>query len=158
MARMHLIHGPQGAAKSAYARQLATDLPGVRFSIDEWMSALFVPDMVPPLDMGWLNERLARCETLIWDMAGATLRAGGDVVMDLGFLRREQRDTARRRAVLLGCDLLFHMPDGPRDARWSRVLKQADFPGDEVPGHQGPAPEFDPPSAHEAGCVHAVTL
>lgn len=158
MARMHLIHGPQGAAKSVYARQLAADLPAVRFSIDEWMSALFVPDMVPPLDMGWLTERLARCEGLIWDMATANLRAGTDVVMDLGFLRREQRDRARRQAGLLGCDLLFHIPDGPRDARWSRVLRQADFAGDEAPGYEPPAPEFDPPDPQETGSVHAVLL
>lgn len=157
-ARLHLIHGPQGAGKSVYARQLAAELPAVRFSIDEWMSALFVPDMVPPLDMGWLSERMARCEWLIWDMATAMLRNGGDVVLDLGFLRREQRDAARQRVAALGCDLLFHLPDGPPDARWSRVARQADFPGDDTPGHEPPPPDFDPPSPQETACVLAATL
>ena len=32
-AMVHIVYGPQGAGKSTYARQLATRLTGVRFSI-----------------------------------------------------------------------------------------------------------------------------
>lgn len=159
VARMHLIHGPQGAGKSAYARQLAADLPGVRFSIDEWMSTLFVPDMAPPLDMQWLAERMARCEALIWSQAENVLRSGGDVILDLGFQRREQRDEARHRADLLGVDLCFHLPDGPRDARWARTRQVAIFPGDTADGGPPPEPEMPaPPSPQEAGSIHALML
>lgn len=158
-ARMHLVHGPQGAGKSAYARQLEWELPAVRFSLDEWMSTLFVPDMVPPLDMGWLSERMGRCERMIWDMAAAVLRNGGDVVMDLGFQRREQREEARRRAMVLGADILFHLPDGPREARWSRVCRLDEFPGDAMDGEPAErGDDCDPPSPQEAGTIHGVLL
>lgn len=157
-AQMHLVHGPQGAGKSAYARKLAADLPAVRFSIDEWMSNLFVPDMVPPLDMGWLDERVARCEAMIWEMAVAVLRNGSHVVLDLGFQRPQQRAEARRRAAVLGLAPLFHLPDGPRENRWAQVKRTSVFPGDDGPGAAATVADIDPPTAQEMGSIHAVLL
>lgn len=157
-AQMHLVHGPQGAGKSAYARKLAADLPAVRFSIDEWMSNLFVPDMVPPLDMGWLDERMARCEAMIWEMAVAVLRNGGHVVLDLGFQRPQQRAEARRRAALLGLEPLYHLPDGPRESRWALVRRTTIFPGEDCGNGDTTFTDIDPPTAQEMGSVHAILL
>ncbi len=42
--RVHLIAGSTGAGKTTYARALAEQVGGVRFSIDEWMTALFWMD------------------------------------------------------------------------------------------------------------------
>ena len=36
-----LIVGCTGAGKTTYARRLADEIGGIRFSIDEWMMALF---------------------------------------------------------------------------------------------------------------------
>ena len=41
---IHLIWGSTGAAKTTYALQLAPELGAIRFSIDEWMAALFWMD------------------------------------------------------------------------------------------------------------------
>ena len=45
---MHLLCGPTGAGKTTYARELAEAESAVRFSIDEWMSALFWMDAGDP--------------------------------------------------------------------------------------------------------------
>ena len=44
-AQLILVVGCTGAGKTTYARQLAAELGAVRFSIDEWMMALFGPDV-----------------------------------------------------------------------------------------------------------------
>jgi predicted kinase len=46
---IHLISGSTGAGKTTYASQLSERLKGVRFSIDEWMAALFWMDTPQPL-------------------------------------------------------------------------------------------------------------
>ena len=38
---MHLLCGLLGAGKTTYAKQLATDVGGVRFTLDEWMLRLY---------------------------------------------------------------------------------------------------------------------
>ena len=38
---IHLICGSTGAGKTTYALELAERIGAVRFSIDEWMTALF---------------------------------------------------------------------------------------------------------------------
>jgi predicted kinase len=41
MARWHLVAGSTGAGKSTAAREIAERVGGVRFSMDEWMNALY---------------------------------------------------------------------------------------------------------------------
>jgi len=53
MATAHLIDGFLGAGKTTFARQLERDLPGIRFTHDEWMARLYGDD--PPVD------RFAEC-------------------------------------------------------------------------------------------------
>jgi len=43
-ARWHVVAGSTGAGKSTFARELASRVGGVRFSIDEWMTRLYWMD------------------------------------------------------------------------------------------------------------------
>ncbi|MBD9358893.1 AAA family ATPase [Methylomonas albis] len=52
MGKIHLILGPQGSGKSTYARRLAQAEHATRFSIDEWMQQMFVPDI--PKAIAWI--------------------------------------------------------------------------------------------------------
>jgi antitoxin VapB len=62
---VHLICGSTGAGKTTYALQLSDRVGAVRFSIDEWMAALFWMDTPQSLDPAWSMERVERCLTQI---------------------------------------------------------------------------------------------
>jgi predicted kinase len=120
-ARWHLIAGPTGAGKTTFSRELAQRVSGVRFSIDEWMTALYWMDCPEKDDLPWALERIARCETQIEAVARQLASVGLDAVLDLGFTVREQRATwlERARAAGLACEL--HVLDVPAQGRWERV-------------------------------------
>ena len=58
IATVHIVFGSQGAGKTTYARQLASETKGTRFSIDEWMGELFGPDLPKPMSLPWIMERV----------------------------------------------------------------------------------------------------
>jgi predicted kinase len=64
-ATLHFLVGPTGAGKTTYAIRFCEEAGAVRFSIDEWMSALFWMDSPLPLEPAWSMERVERCATLI---------------------------------------------------------------------------------------------
>ncbi|HEV2532297.1 AAA family ATPase, partial [Phenylobacterium sp.] len=68
-ATLHIIFGPCAAGKTTYAHALARREGAVPFVLDEWGARLFGPDVQGPLDFGWMLERLARCNALIWSTA-----------------------------------------------------------------------------------------
>lgn len=64
---LHLICGSTGAGKTTYAIRLADQIGAARFSVDEWMTALFWADSPQPLDPAWAIERVRRCVALTSD-------------------------------------------------------------------------------------------
>ena len=130
MGTVYLICGPQGAGKSTYARRLADETGGVRFSIDEWMHQLYGPDLPRPLDFAWIMERVRRCEQRIWATASACAKAGGDVVLDLGFTTVASRTEFAERARAAALPVGLHIVDAPHDLRRRRVLDRNATRGD----------------------------
>jgi predicted kinase len=101
MATAHLIHGYLGAGKTTFARRLEKDLPAVRFTHDEWMARLYGDD--PPVDefpavYGRVSEQIDK----LWPRC---LELGLDVVLDLNFWSRRQRDETRAAALALGASI-----------------------------------------------------
>lgn len=90
MARVHLIVGRTGVGKTHVARRLEEEYGAVRFSIDDWMATLFLPDAAEP-SFEWMMERIGRCEALIWKQTLRLLDLERDVILDLGFSTREHR-------------------------------------------------------------------
>ncbi|MBE9553908.1 MAG: ATP-binding protein [Proteobacteria bacterium] len=121
MPTVHLICGPTGAGKTTFARELAAERGALRFSIDEWMANLFAADTPDPLTFEWAIERVGRCETQIWQTGLAALAAGRDIVLDLGFTTREQRDRFRTQAVEASYNVSLHHVTAARDLRLDRV-------------------------------------
>jgi predicted kinase len=121
MPTVHLICGAIGAGKTTYARALADRVRGVRFSIDEWIANLFLPDRRPDLDLAWVIERTARCEAQMWVVADALLARGVDVVFDVGLSKREHRERFRLRAAQVGADPKLHYLDVEEATRRARV-------------------------------------
>ncbi|MEZ4223366.1 MAG: AAA family ATPase [Polyangiaceae bacterium] len=120
---IHLILGPVGAGKTTYARKLAKSLAAPVFDLDDWMATLFGDDPRP--DQGrvaWYLERKERCVRQIWVTASELLRLGRPVVLELGLVRRTERQAFYDRAEGEGFELILHLLDAPRDERRRRVL------------------------------------
>jgi predicted kinase len=125
MATAHLIHGYIGAGKTSFARELEARLPAVRFTHDEWMAALHGRD--PPAEL--FPELHRRVSALIEQQWTRCLALGLDVVLDIAFWSRVQRDAARGLVASLGArHRLYHLAC-PEEEAWARVARRNDEPG-----------------------------
>jgi predicted kinase len=118
---IHLICGSTGAGKTTYAQKLADELGGVRFSIDEWMTALFWMDTPQPLDPLWSMARVERCYGQIWETARRVAARGVPSILDLGFSSAESRGRYLLKATEAGLSARLHYIDVSSEARWRRV-------------------------------------
>jgi len=123
MQMIYLVTGKTGAGKTYYAKRLADEKKALLLVLDEWMEKLFVPDMdtskVP--DYKWMLERIARTESLMWNVAASTLRASRPVVIELSMTTRAQRKQQVERANETGGKLQILFIDAPQDVRRRRV-------------------------------------
>jgi len=120
MARLILVCGPTGVGKTTYSLSLANEIAAIKFSIDPWMQTLFSQDMTT-LDFTWMMERVNRCSDQIWQVSEQVLAINGNVVLDLGFTTKEQRDSFSNRARALGITPEVHYLDAPQEIRKQRV-------------------------------------
>lgn len=120
-ATLHAIVGPCGAGKTTYAHAFARREGAVPFVLDEWGARLFGPDVRGPIELPWMLERLARCSELIRSTAVAVLTAGTSVILDVGGMRRADRDRIRHMAKANGLPLQWHFVDAPKEVRRARV-------------------------------------
>jgi predicted kinase len=124
MPTVHLVCGSTGAGKTTYAAVLADRVRGVRFSIDEWMANLFLPDRPEHLSLAWAVEHTARCERQMWTVADQIIGRGVAVVFDVGLSRREHRDRFRMRAAEAGAESKLHYLDVDEGTRRARVRRR----------------------------------
>jgi predicted kinase len=117
MSTAHLIHGYLGAGKTTFARHLEGELGAVRFSHDEWMARLYGED--PPAEL------FADYHQNVWDVMQGTwtrcLTLGLDVVLDLGFWRRAERNSVRSLVSALGASHRLYELGCPEAEAWRRV-------------------------------------
>jgi len=104
-ATIHLMHGFIGFGKTTIAKQLAHDLPAVRFSNDEWMIALYGrgPHGEENHSKYWQN-----INKLQWSIIEQIVRAGGDVIIDDGHWGRDWRKSDAERALKFADRVVFH--------------------------------------------------
>ena len=163
-ATLNLVFGPIGAGKTTYAHALARRENAVAFVLDEWGVRLFGPDVQGPLDFGFMLERLTRCNALIWSTATAVLAAGTSVVLDLGLMRRADRERIRKMAQEAGLSAQWHFVDAPQEVRRARVAGRNETKG-ETFAREVPPEMFDmfeaiyeaPAPAELEGAVLSVT-
>jgi predicted kinase len=120
-ATLNVIFGPCAAGKTTYARALARREGAVPFILDEWGARLFGPDVQGPIEFPWMLDRLGRCNALIWSTAEAILASGTSVVLDIGAMRRADRERIRQMAEAKGLSLQWHLLDAPQEVRRARA-------------------------------------
>jgi predicted kinase len=129
-ATLHVIFGPCGAGKTTYAHAFARRERAVAFILDDWMARLFGPDIPEPIEYEWMLERVARCEAQIWSAAAAVLATGTSVVLDIGLMRRADRDRVRQIAEGAELPLQWHFVDAPQAVRRARVAGRNTIKGE----------------------------
>ena len=82
--------------------------------------------------MHWYLERRERCRGLLWGVALDTLHAGADVYLELGLVRRAEREDYFQRAQVEEVHFIVHLLDAPRSVRRQRVVKRNESPGQYV--------------------------
>ena len=123
MARLILVCGSTGSGKTTYSLSLAKEIEAVRFSIDPWMQTLFSKDM-KSLDYSWMMERAYRCYDQIWEVSKQILMLRGNVILDLGFTTKTQREIFIDKAKELGVNSEVHYLDVPLNVRKQRVKQR----------------------------------
>ena len=118
---VHLVCGSTGAGKTTYSLRLSERLRATHFSIDDWMVTLFAADMPRPPDWTWISERAGRCQSQIMTTACALGSMGSSSILDLGWLRADQRQHAVSLATERGMAVQLHFLDVDIAERWRRV-------------------------------------
>jgi predicted kinase len=128
---IHLICGPIGAGKTTYAREIAAKNNAVRFSEDEWLSKLFVPDapeglLSEPMQVvgAWASERYQRCREKIWLICQQLLSQNISIVLDGAAANKEQRDLIRKKARDHNVNFQLHYVTSDTSIRKDRVFKR----------------------------------
>jgi predicted kinase len=93
-----LLHGYLGVGKTTLARKLEAEHAAIRFTHDEWMRALHGND--PP--EAFFADHAGRVSGLIEATWTRCLELGLNVVLDLGFWSRSERDRTRALIAQLG--------------------------------------------------------
>lgn len=118
---IHLVTGITGAGKSTFSAQLADDLNGVRFSIDEWMEVLHNADKPAELRFEWFYDRVQRNCLMMRHIGEQVVRVGRPCVFDCGFTNAQERAIFADWAEEQGFSLVLHWIDTPVEIAWSRV-------------------------------------
>lgn len=119
-----IVAGSTGAGKTTYARDLATRLGGIRFSIDDWMTNLFWMDSPQPIAFEWTMERITRCEAQILEQVAVLAPLGIPAILDLGFTRTDHRARFADAAAKIGATASLHWVNVSPKERWQRVQQR----------------------------------
>lgn len=123
MASLIIVCGPTGVGKTTHSLSLANEIKAIKFSIDPWMQTLFSKDMTN-LDFEWMMERVNRCSEQIWQVSEQILAINGNVILDLSFTTKSQRDNFANRAKALGINPEIHYLNASTKTRKQRVDKR----------------------------------
>lgn len=128
---IHLVCGPIGAGKTTIARSIANEFGAIRFSEDEWLEKLFVPDAPyglmdesPDVIAAWAIEKYQRCRNQIWLVCQQLLSNRLPVVLDGAAATKEQRDQIRGKAEDSGVGFMLHYVTADQTTRRQRVLNR----------------------------------
>lgn len=134
---IHLVCGPIGAGKTTYALDLAEKENAIRFSEDEWLEKLFVPDapeglLKQPMQAvgAWATEKYERCRGQIWLVCQQLLKNNVSIVLDGAAANKGQRDFIRKKASDSNVGFQLHYVTSASETRRKRVFERNSMKGE----------------------------
>ena len=124
MGKIYLVMGPVGAGKTTFAMGLSQDRHALFLNLDEWMSVLFQPDRPETGLWEWYRDRVQRCKQQIQRIIESASLVGIEVILELGLVRRNDRDDFISWLDSTGADLKIYLLDAPREVRRARVVRR----------------------------------
>jgi predicted kinase len=115
--RLIIVCGLPGSGKTTVAKRLETTLSAVRFSADEWLSALSISV--------YDEEKRARIEFLQWQLTQRLLALGQIVIIEWGTWGRSERDALRLGARTLNAAVELHYLHAPVEELFDRIQRRA---------------------------------
>ena len=115
--RLIVLCGLPGSGKTTLAKRLEAERSAVRFSADDWMTALSVN-----LHDEATRERI---EALQWTVCQQLLAKGLIAIVEWGSWGRWERDILRKRARELGAAVELHYLSAPVDVLFDRIERRA---------------------------------
>ncbi len=122
---LHLMVGLPCSGKSTWAKIIEERTGALRLTPDEWHLSLFGQDADHPEH----DRRHQVVEDLMWEVAEALLRRGGDVILDFGFWTRREREEVATRAARLGARTKIHYAEVPHEELLRRLRARNGSPG-----------------------------
>lgn len=121
MATVFLLCGLPGSGKTTLARQIERARRAIRLAPDEWIAALFGPDIQQRDPETFRGPARDRTEALQRELAGHLLSLGVDVILENGFWGRSERDEYRAWARARDARVALRYLEVPREELWRRL-------------------------------------
>jgi len=125
MPTLHIICGLPCSGKTTLAQKLEGETGAVRFSPDDWITAL-LPDDYSRSELDRLRDPV---EAIQWGLAQRLLTLGVNVIVEWGTWSRSERETLRDSASALGASVALHYLPVSLEELLRRVeARNADLP------------------------------
>ena len=123
MATVILLCGLPASGKTTVAEQIERERSALRLSPDEWIAALYGPDL-QQRDPQTFHAARDRVEALQREVAARALSLGIDVILENGFWTRAERDEYRAWAQRVGALVELRYLDVPKEELWVRLARR----------------------------------
>ncbi|MBE6754047.1 MAG: ATP-binding protein [Ruminococcaceae bacterium] len=158
--RIHLLCGRLCCGKSTYARQLAAREKGVILSSDELMLMLELDELLK--GCGDVHALMTpKVTAYLFKKAEEIAAAGTDVVIDLGFWQRAERQRISEMLREHGVDFLWHYIS-VSDEDWKAFIERRNLSGEGYTIDEGLMEKFlglfEPPEREEMDVWHENRL
>ena len=115
---LYIIQGFIGAGKTTFSKKLATKTNAIHLNPDDWVIKLnkdYLKD--------W-NNCFDKTLVILWDKTKEYLLSGKDVIFDMGFWLKKDRDFARKIAEETNSNIIHYYLSVPDEILKERIKKR----------------------------------